>query len=80
MNAPINIIFINIIIIIVCCSGLQKLGVSVALINFNLRSKLLSHSVLAAEPVALIVGAGQSIFLFGSVSYIEQFNLSTKEA
>ncbi|XP_076443749.1 long-chain fatty acid transport protein 2-like [Babylonia areolata] len=38
--------------------GLQKMGMSVALINFNLRFKPLSHSVLATEPKAFIVGSG----------------------
>ena len=46
---------------LVCYSGAQKLGVAVALINFNLRSKPLSHSIMAAGPSALFVGAGQSI-------------------
>ncbi|KAL8606639.1 hypothetical protein ACOMHN_025738 [Nucella lapillus] len=38
--------------------GLQKLGVSVALVNFNLRFKPLAYSVLATEPKAFIVGSG----------------------
>ena len=48
---------------LVCYSGAQKLGVAVALINFNLCSKPLSHSIMAAGPSALFVGAGQSISL-----------------
>ncbi|KAL8615936.1 hypothetical protein ACOMHN_034612 [Nucella lapillus] len=41
--------------------GLLKLGVSAALINTNLRLKHLSHSVLATEPSALIVGSGEDL-------------------
>ncbi|XP_076444292.1 long-chain fatty acid transport protein 6-like [Babylonia areolata] len=41
--------------------GLQKLGVTAALINYNLRAKQLSFSIRAAEPKALIVGSGQDL-------------------
>jgi hypothetical protein len=40
-------------------AGLQKIGVTVALINFNLRYKPLSHSVLCTEPKVFFVGAGK---------------------
>ncbi|XP_076444246.1 long-chain fatty acid transport protein 2-like [Babylonia areolata] len=39
--------------------GFQKMGIAVALINTNLRMKSLVHSVLATEPKAFIVGAGE---------------------
>ncbi|XP_025076675.1 very long-chain acyl-CoA synthetase-like [Pomacea canaliculata] len=38
--------------------GLQKLGISVAFINFNLRAKLLVHSILASDPKAIFIGPG----------------------
>ncbi|GFR76961.1 very long-chain acyl-CoA synthetase [Elysia marginata] len=41
--------------------GLQKLGVAVAFINFNLKMHPLVHSVLAADPKYLIVGSGDQI-------------------
>ncbi|CAG5126974.1 unnamed protein product [Candidula unifasciata] len=41
--------------------GLQKLGVAVAFINHNLRAHSLVHSVLAADPGYLIVGAGDAL-------------------
>nr|KAG5697723.1 hypothetical protein BaRGS_006245 [Batillaria attramentaria] len=41
--------------------GLQKLGVACALINFNLKYKPLSHSVLATEPKAFFLGAGEDL-------------------
>ncbi|XP_005113163.1 long-chain fatty acid transport protein 6 [Aplysia californica] len=41
--------------------GLQKLGVSTAFINFNLKMQPLIHSVKAADPKMLIVGSGESL-------------------
>ncbi|XP_076444339.1 long-chain fatty acid transport protein 2-like isoform X2 [Babylonia areolata] len=41
--------------------GFQKLGIAVALINFNLRMKSLVHKVMATEPKAFIVGAGEDL-------------------
>ncbi|KAH9520442.1 hypothetical protein Btru_060800 [Bulinus truncatus] len=41
--------------------GLQKLGIAVALINYNLRLQPLIHSVLAAEPKYFIVGPGNAL-------------------
>lgn len=41
--------------------GLQKVGVAVALINFNLLHKHLSYSVMAAEPKALFLGSGEDL-------------------
>ncbi|RUS86755.1 hypothetical protein EGW08_005478 [Elysia chlorotica] len=41
--------------------GLQKLGVAVAFINFNLKMQPLVHSVLAAGPKYLIVGSGEQL-------------------
>ncbi|XP_059148320.1 long-chain fatty acid transport protein 2-like [Physella acuta] len=41
--------------------GLQKLGITVAKINFNLRMHPLIHSILAADPKYLIVGPGDGM-------------------
>ncbi|XP_013094718.2 long-chain fatty acid transport protein 2-like [Biomphalaria glabrata] len=41
--------------------GLQKLGIAAALINYNLRSQPLIHSILAAEPKYFIVGPGNTL-------------------
>ena len=41
--------------------GFQKLGITTALINFNLKQQPLVHSVLAADPKMLIVGSGDSL-------------------
>ncbi|KAL8606640.1 hypothetical protein ACOMHN_025739 [Nucella lapillus] len=41
--------------------GLQKLGITVALINYNLRVRQLSFPIQAAEPKALIVGSGDDL-------------------
>ncbi|KAK3704378.1 hypothetical protein RRG08_012442, partial [Elysia crispata] len=41
--------------------GLQKLGISVALINYNLTSRSLVHSVSAVDSKALIVGSGKDL-------------------
>lgn len=42
-------------------TGLQKLGIAAALINFNLRQKQLSHSVNVSGAKAFIVGQGDFI-------------------
>ncbi|XP_035825814.1 long-chain fatty acid transport protein 6 [Aplysia californica] len=41
--------------------GLQKMGISVALINHNLRLQPLQHSILATQPSHLIVGADKTL-------------------
>ncbi|XP_076443429.1 long-chain fatty acid transport protein 6-like [Babylonia areolata] len=43
--------------------GFQKMGITVALINVNVRTKALIHCVLAAEPKAFVVGAGEDLLL-----------------
>ncbi|BFY97259.1 hypothetical protein BsWGS_00299 [Bradybaena similaris] len=48
--------------------GLQKLGIAAALINYNLRSRPLMHSILATDPKYLIVGAGED--LLGAVTEV----------
>ena len=40
-------------------AGLAKIGVKTALLNFNLRSKSLLHSVTVSEAKILIVGKGK---------------------
>ncbi|PVD19597.1 hypothetical protein C0Q70_20087 [Pomacea canaliculata] len=42
--------------------GMQKLGISVAFINFNLSTKPLIHSILASDPKAFFVGHGKDWF------------------
>ncbi|KAL3865948.1 hypothetical protein ACJMK2_043292 [Sinanodonta woodiana] len=41
--------------------GLQKLGIAVAFINFNIRKKPLVHSIRACEAKVLIVGQGDDL-------------------
>jgi len=39
--------------------GLQKLGIAVAFINFNIKGGPLVHTLKACEARALIIGAGR---------------------
>ena len=43
-----------------CYSGLQKLGIAVARMNVSTRHKTLVDTVLATDPKAFFIGAGQS--------------------
>ena len=48
-------------IILSVISGLQKIGVRISLLNFNLRNKSLSHTINSCEPQTLIIGQGKEL-------------------
>lgn len=45
-------------IIVFCITGLQKLGIAVAFINYNIKGTPLVHVIKACEAKALIIGSG----------------------
>lgn len=55
--------------------GLQKLGVTAALINNNLTTHPLIHSILAANTNHVIVGAGTLCILFICIHSWDYFKL-----
>ncbi|KAH9520445.1 hypothetical protein Btru_060803 [Bulinus truncatus] len=57
--------------------GLQKLGITVALINFNLRLQPLIHSIRSTEPKYLIVGSGDILLeaVCDILEYIENIKV-----
>lgn len=56
-------------------SGLQKLGIAVAFINFHIKGQPLIHTIKACEAKVLIIGSGTFIVVISNVCLVAMIKL-----